>query len=174
MKRGINNTKILCLHLRGIGWTEVWQTYCKDKHSDTGETVKSPRGHRTRIGQMSIYPTPLKQRNWLNQFSNLTGKFTVNCISIYIGSECMHACAEAVHVYWQRLHIFAALSEWFQSKWIGPNAGFQQQLKQHIQSGGRTVSTAHSAIQTKGLHSESTKPGNTHKHRSCPQVHKSS
>lgn len=37
--------------------------------------------------------------------------------------------------------------------WIGSNAGFQQQFEQQIQSGGRTVSTAPSGIQTKELHS---------------------
>lgn len=57
----MNNIKISCFHLRGIGWTEFWQTYCKDKHSDIGIIVKSPTGHRTHIGQMSIYPTQFKK-----------------------------------------------------------------------------------------------------------------
>lgn len=159
--------------------------------TNTGVTVKSPRSYTTHIGQGSIYPTPLKYRNGINQFSNLRGKFTVNCISIYKCSECAHTRAEAVHVYTQRLHNFTAVSEWSQMQnkaehiptavggmntcshsavsstqiaycnphlmgWIGSNAGFQQQFELEIQSGGRTMSTAHSATQTKGLHSELT------------------
>lgn len=54
--------------------------------------------------------------------------------------------------------------------WIGSNAGFQQQFEQQIQSGGRTVSTAASGIQTKELHS-SWKNQETPPHISIVPVH---
>lgn len=57
MKWGINNTKILRLHLRGIGWAQVWQKYCKDKHK--GITVESPTAHG-KHAEVVIYPIPFE------------------------------------------------------------------------------------------------------------------
>lgn len=184
-----------------------------DRHSIktntvTQESLKSPRGHRTHIEQMSIYPTPLEQRPWLNQFCNSTGKFTVNCMYLYLWMQwrCAHMCRGCARMHTEmtqihscfrvgpnaeqsRAHCCGGMNTCSHSGvwctqitycipyligWNAYNAGFQQKFEQQIQSEGRTVSTAHSAIQTKGLHSELTKPGNTPKHCCCPHKHKSS
>lgn len=105
LKRSLTRRNEALIILKSYAFTLeglVELTY--DRHAvktNTGVTVKSPRSYTTHIGQGSIYPTPLKYRNGINQFSNLRGKFTVNCISIYKCSECAHTHAEAVHVYAQ-------------------------------------------------------------------------